>query len=377
MRFSQLLQIQPNLDLSQLQFRAQGASDLNLIVLFAVLIVLLIGIGVLIFFYMRKKYRMEEMNRLREETRIKLLTSEFHLNEKDMTYFKLVTGSSSPGRYIPLLEIKTEFEEAAEAFRTENPSHPILLQAPGLRQKLGYGFGNLRNKFNDTRMLPVGSRLQCQIAQASKDIVFLTNILGSTEHNIFIRPPHSGGKPVSIAKFPTLTLKISREGDAEYEITAKVIGETPNEMKAVILEHTQDIQRLMFRNAPRIDTAVDGKFYLVKQDQAEERSHNKFKIADSSYSFVGKIKDLSIGGALVVIELTELSPQVGDWVVFKIPEAQINEDLVGEVMRLTTLEGNNLQVHLRFTGIKELDRLKMNKFLQTLQSSDTQQAAGA
>ena len=40
--------------------------------------------------------------------------------------------------------------------------------------------------------------------------------------------------------------------------------------------------------------------------------------------------------------------------------------MVGEVVRLTPLEGNNLQVHLRFAGIKEINRLKMNRFLATL-----------
>lgn len=372
-----LLQIQPNLDLEKLRFRPESVSEVNLIIPFILLSVILVGAGILTYLYVRRKYRLEEVNRLREETRIRLMISEFNLSVEDIGFFQTVTGSQSPGRYLPLLEFKPQFEEAVGEFRRQQPNHPVLALAPILRQKLGYGFGNMRNAFNDTRMLPIGSRLQCQIAQATKDIVFLSNIVGSSEHQFFIRPPAAGGRPVSIARFPTITLKISREGDAEYEIVAKVAGETPNQMKAVILEHTNDIQKLLFRNAPRSQVALQGKFYLVKQQQAADRAHTRFKAADSQYSFLGNIKDLSIGGALVVIPVTEFKPEVADWVIFQIPEAQIYEDMVAAVVRMTPLDPGTVQLHLRFTGIKELNRLKMNKYLQSLGKPDPRQAAGA
>ena len=377
MQISYLLQIQPNLDLERLQFRPESVSEFNVIVPFILLGIIVIGAGLGTFFYFRHKFRLEEMNRLREETRIRLMISEFSLGTDDQQFLCDLTGSNSPGRHIPLLESKTDFERSVLAFRTENPKHPGLNLVSNLRQKLGYGFGNMRNKFEDTRMLPVGSRLQCQIARKTKDIMFLTNIVGTSEQHMFIRPPLSQGRPVSISRFPILTLKISREGDAEYEITAKVAGETPNEMKTVILEHSTDIQKLAFRNAPRVRVALDEKFYVVRQQFASEKGHSKFKVHDSQYSFNGNVKDLSIGGALVVLPFSKLNPVVGDWVVFRIPEAQIHDDMVGEVVRLTPLEDAMIQLHLRFSGVKEINRLKMNKYLQSLPTEDPQQAAGA
>lgn len=377
MQIGYLLQIQPNLDLGRLRFRPESASEFNLIFLFVLLGIIVIGAGVGIFFYIRHKFRLEEMNRLREETRIRLMIAEFSLGTDEQQFLCDLTGSESPGRHIPLLESRTDFERSVQAFRTENPQHPGLNLVANLRQKLGYGFGNMRNKFEDTRMLPVGSRLQCQIARKTKDVIFLTNIVGINEHHFFIRPPLSKGRPVSISRFPILTLKISREGDAEYEMTVKVAGETPNEMKTVILEHSTDIQKLAFRNAPRVRVALEEKFYVVRQQFASEKGHNKFKVHDSQYAFNGSVKDLSIGGALVVLPFNKLNPVVGDWVVFHIPEAQIQDDIVGEVVRLTPLEDSMVQLHLRFSGVKEINRLKMNKYLQSLPAEDPQQAAGA
>lgn len=377
MQISYLLQIQPNLDLDKLQFRPDEVSELILIVPFVFLGILVIGIGVGVYMYLRRMARVEEMNRLREETRVKLMISEFNLGADDQRFLVELTGSNSPGRHIPLLESRTDFEETVREFRNANPKHPSLIIVPTLRQKLGYGFGNMRNPLNDTRMLPVGSRLQCQIPRSDKDILFLTNIVGTNEHHFFIRPPMARGKPVSLAHVPMLTLKISREGDAEYEIIAKVAGETPNEMKAVILQHSNDIQKLAFRNAPRMEVALEEKFYVVRQEIAAERGHRKFKAQDSQYSFKGAVKDLSIGGALVITPATSNNPEVGDWVMFRLPEAQILDDMVGEVVRLTPLDDSKVQVHLRFSGIKEINRLKMNKFLQLLHTPDSQQAAGA
>ena len=187
----------------------------------------------------------------------------------------------------------------------------------------------------------------------------------------------STGKPVSVGHVSLIPFKISREGDAEYEITAKVAGETPNEMKAVILEHSSDIQKLAFRNAPRMEVALEEKFYVVRQEIADNRGHSKFKAQDSQYSFVGSIKDLSSGGARGLFPLAKQNPEVGDWVMFRLPEAQILQNMVGEGVRLTPLDDSKLQLHLRFTGIKEINRLKMNRYLEVLHAPGPQQAAGA
>ena len=366
---SYLLEIEIGFDLGKLKFQGDDFSLINQIVPFVLLGFLLAGVGFLVFYYMRHKVRLEELSRLREEARARLLITEFNLTEEQRDLFYIFKGTENPGAIIPLLESREAFEEAIAAFRQQNPKHPGLTQVANLRQRLGYGFGNLRLPFDDTKMLPAGSRLQAVIPGAKKDVTFLTNIVATAEGGFFIRPPRVKGKPVMLRKVPEMAIKISREDDAEYEFTVKVLGQSPDGLKTIILAHTREIQKMLFRNAPRTNVSLDTTFFVVRQEVAQEKSHSQFKVGDSQYSFLGNVRDLSIGGALAVVPTSDRNPSVGDWVVFKVPDAQIREDMVGEVVRLTPLSDDNLQVHLRFAGIKEINRLKMNRYLASLQEA--------
>ena len=98
MRISYLLQIKPNLDLNKLQFRADEVSDLVVIVPFVLLGIIVIGAAISLFFYLRRREAVEEINRIREETRVKLMISEFSLGLDEQQFLVELTGSNSPGR---------------------------------------------------------------------------------------------------------------------------------------------------------------------------------------------------------------------------------------------------------------------------------------
>ena len=362
-----------NLELSKFQFRSEGYSYATQWVLFGFLGIIILGVGIATYLYLRRRRQFEEMQEVREETRIKMLLSEFNLREEDKELFETFTESTSPGRYIPLLESKQIFEDTIKDFRTRFPNHPGLKQVGKLRQRLGYGFANPRNKFNDTRMLPTGTRLQCKVPRVTKDLNFLTNIVATTEDHFFVRPPTSKGKPLLLKGVPNMTFKVSREDDAEYEFIATISGQMEQGIRAIAVAHTTEVQKLMFRNAPRLDVDLETRFFIVKKEAAGSKTMMAFKAADSQYSFNGRIKDLSIGGSLLVTPSTKNNPEVGDMAVFQVHQAQIHEDLVAEVVRLTPLPDNFLQVHLRFQGIKEINRLKLNRFLEELERRTQQE----
>ncbi len=103
----------------------------------------------------------------------------------------------------------------------------------------------------------------------------------------------------------------------------------------------------------------------------DDQGNVTLKLYDNQDRRVTETKGLTVNTAPLdkqKILGTNIIPVVSDDLAdpFEIPEAQIKEDMVGEVVRLTPLEGNTLQVHLRFAGIKEINRLKMNRFLATL-----------
>ncbi|MBI4081229.1 MAG: PilZ domain-containing protein [Candidatus Lambdaproteobacteria bacterium] len=368
-----ILAVATELDLKYLQFQQSESAGLNQVVMFSVLGVVLLILGILFLLYLKRRLQASEYNKQREEARFRLFLTELGLNERDRELLETFSQSVDPVRNIPLIEVRKAFEEAVAAFRESFPEHAALRKAAYLRQKLGYGFNNRRNPFDDTRMLSAGLRVQCRLP-VKREITFLTSVVGVTERHMFIRPPTVKGKPVDLRRFHALTFRIAREDDAEYQFTAQVVGQS---QQAVAVEHTGEIQRLLFRNAARLQVHIDTQFFIVRHEVAAARSHSHFKADESQYALHGHVEDLSIGGALLIVPQGEQDPQEGDMVLFRLVEAQIRDDLVGTVVGTQQRADGTLQMHGEFVGMKELNRLKLSRFLQQLQSRPAPQAPPA
>ena len=185
------------------------------------------------------------------------------------------------------------------------------------------------------------------------------------------------GKAVDLTRFSELNFSVSRENDAEYEFDAKILGQTRHGAPAVAIEHTTAIRKLLYRAAPRSPVSIDGHFFVVKEEFASEKRHKAFKRNESQFSLPGHIVDLSLGGLRIMAVAPETRPAEGDIIVFQLPQARIKDDLVAEVLYTEAPTPNEFQMHLRFVGIKELDRLKLNKYLQMQRESEQEAEAQA
>lgn len=367
-----LLQIGTNLDLGTLKFAQEGGVNPLYVGVLGGLV--LIVAGVTVYLLVTRRMRLAEANRQREEARLRLLLSESNLTPKDREDLEVIRGSEEAPDLIPLVSLRSAFEAAVEEFREANPRHPVLKRVPSLRQRLGYGFGNLRNAFTSTRMLPAGTRVQCTIPEAKGAPQFVTTVLGTNETGFFIRPPTTRGKPVDLSRFKTLHFKVSRESDAEYEFTSRLLGQSQQAMRAIAVSHSTDIRKLLYRAAPRVDVEIDAKFFVIKEEVAQERRHRAFKQHEAQYSLPGKILDISLGGSRIRLENPQLKPAEGDLIVFQLPQAQVKEDLVSEILDIAEIKPGVVQIHLRFVGMKELNRLKLSKFIQIQQEAEAEEA---
>ncbi|HKI98080.1 MAG TPA: PilZ domain-containing protein [bacterium] len=358
-----------NLDLSALRFRASGAAAMNGVIGAALLVAVIIAAGIGAFFYLRSKRRAAELAEQREEARLKLMVSELNLGRSEIALLQTLLGGGDTADLLELMETRDTFEEAVSRFREANPSHPILKRISQLRQHLEYGFSNVRNPFVDTRMLAPGTRVRCRIRLPKRDVSFLTTVLGINENQFIIRPPTAKGKPVSLGGLRELEFRVSREHDAEYEFTCPIEGQLPTGTKPVMCGHTRGISRLLFRNADRIEVDIPTEFFVIRQEFASERTAGALRALDSQYRFDGAIRDVSIGGALVVANGHHEKVHEGDMIVFRLPAAQIKDDLVAQVVGLFQRDDGNTQVHLQYLGLKELNRLKLGKFLVGLKQS--------
>jgi PilZ domain len=365
-----------NIDLSALKFRGDEGMALNGILGAAFLLVVIVAAGIFAFFYMRRRRWAEEVAEQREEARLKLMVSELNLGRTEVQLLQTLTGGGDTADLLELLETRDKFEAAVQSFRDAHPADPALRRMAQLRQRLEYGFDNVRNPFVDTRMLAPGTRLRCRIKTAKREVSFLTTLMGVNERQFIIRPPTAKGKPVSIGGLRELQFRVSREHDAEYEFDCPVEGQLPTGTRAIICGHTRTISRLLFRNADRIDVEIPTEFYVIRQEFTNERTASHLRALDSQYRIDGVIRDISIGGALVVSQGKEERVHEGDMIVFKLPAAQIKDDVVGQCMGLFPRDDDTTQIHLQFMGLRELNRLKLGKFLVSLKKEGAAYSSG-
>jgi hypothetical protein len=330
------------------------------------------GLIFAVYYYITRRARLREQALQREEARLRLMLSEAGLGDSQREMLEHLAGSALPQDIQPLLGLRTAFEAAAERFREESPDDPLVKRIPELRQRLGYGIGNLRNPFVSTRMLAPGMRLQCTIPGAKRSATFVTAILGVGERALFVRPPTAKGNPVDLTRFEHLTFKLARERDAQYEFECRVLAQAQSGIRPVALEHSNSIRKLLFRHAPRIPVTLDVHFFVVKQEVAAEHKHRTFKRHESQYSLLGRVLDLSQGGLRLTAELPGQKPVEGDIVVFQLPQANIKDDLVAEVIDVVAPTPDTIQLHMQFIGTKEINRLKLSKFLQDEQERQGQ-----
>jgi c-di-GMP-binding flagellar brake protein YcgR/HAMP domain-containing protein len=313
--------------------------------------------------YVRSRILANQRARERARHRLNAVVEELGISRDDLTVISALTSETDIMAQVAALESRATFEGAVRAFRERQPDDPLLRRVNPLRQRLGFGFNNVRNPVTDTRLLPVGIKLQCRIPLPNRSVAFLTVLLGTNENQMAVRPPKAKGKPVDLTRFPSLTFRVSRENDAEYEFVCPVVGQSRSGLFAVALAHTNDIHRMLFRNAVRVPIDFPGQFYVVRQDAIEEKSRAALRPQDSQYVLRVQLKDLSIGGALAWVAKPAQAPATGDMVVFRLPEAQVQSDLVEQVVRKSDSPEGKIQLHLQFAGLKELDRLKLNRFI--------------
>ncbi|MCH8841864.1 MAG: flagellar brake domain-containing protein [SAR324 cluster bacterium] len=357
------LDIAINLDLGALKFQQEGSSGNP--VFLGIFVALLLAIAVVSgYLYYTRRKRLRKKALLREHARLRLLLSEANLGQAEKELLETLVESEDPTEVVPLLSMRTLFETKVGNFCSKHPDHPAVKRVPKLRQRLGYGFSNPRNPFTSTRMLAPGMKMQCVITHPKRSVRYVTTLLGLGEETFFIRPPTAKGKPVSLSAFPSLNFKVSRENDAEYEFSAKLLGQTGDGIKAVRMEHTSSIHKLLYRDAPRIPVDLPLQFFVIKQEIAAEKRHRVFRRDESQYSMDGRTRDVSLSGLSIIAEQGDHKPVEGDLIVFRLPEAQIKDDLVAEIIDVVALSPKSTQIHLRLSGLKELNRLKLSKFLQ-------------
>ncbi|MBF0279808.1 MAG: PilZ domain-containing protein [SAR324 cluster bacterium] len=291
----------------------------------------------------------------------------------------LADGATHPDDILPLVESVEDFEEKVENFKKkeEKPDSKVLKSIYNLRHKLGFDVLNKRINFITTQMLTGGIKLECRIPHPNKNILFVSPILNVSESGILLKPPTIRKKPVKLKQYPYLICRIRREDEADYEFRLPILNQIFGKPNAVVLGHSNEIKKLFIREFDRVNVDIFTTFYVLTEEKLNELGAGiSATKSDMSLSSVnGNIVDMSVGGIRATIEnlpkkvgddgnLQVIEP--GDIFIFHLQGANLREDLKARILKINTSDKTH-EVHLQFFRTRELERLKIKKFVYRME----------
>lgn len=341
--------------------------------------------ALVLFFTIRYKKHQDtlKIRKVKDEKahlRLDVMLSKLNVIPLERKLLETLAGDvTHPDDILPLVESIEEFEEKVENFKKkeDKPDAKVLKSIYNLRHKLGFDILNKRVSFISTQMLTGGIKLECKIPHSKKDILFVSSILNVSENNILLKPPTIRKKPVNLKQYPHLVCRIRREDEADYEFQLPILKQIFGKPNAIVLGHTKDIKKLFIREFERVSVDIFTTFYALTEEKlnALGRRVSATKSDMPLSSVNGNINDISVGGMRATIENLpkkvndEGQLQViesGDIFIFHLQGANLREDLKARVLSISSVEEKH-QVHLQFYRTRELERLKIKKFIYRME----------
>jgi hypothetical protein len=276
---------------------------------------------------------------------------------------KLIISLSNAANTVPesLITDNEQFEKAVNKVFRIAPTDPILSQVSGLREDLGYIFYNRRIPFITTKMLVTGQKLRVGVNYQGKSHSYVSTILNSSEADFWVKPPTVKGKAVNLSKFKKLEFRIFRKSDGEFRFICKLKSQINSPVNAIVMEHTDKIKKLPKREDDRYRVQFKRKFYFITSVDGLKSIGDE----PSNISCIGLVDDMSIGGMKFIVDELPESAVVGTTVVFKLKEANIKQEIQGNIIRLNQSSDEKTDVHVQFYDMSELNRLYLQKFIAT------------
>lgn len=322
------------------------------------------GLGIFFLMQRKKKEAAAQIQKVATEKahlRLDIVLSKLNVLPPERKLLEEIANATHPDDLLPMVESVEEFEQKVVEFKKEKRESKVLKAIYHLRHKLGYDFHNKRASFITTQMLAGGLKLECQIPHEKKEILFVSPILTVSESGILLKPPTIKKKPVNLKKYPHLTCRIRREEEADYEFQLPIINQIFGKPNAIILGHTDDIKKMYIREAERIQVDIFTTFSVMSEEQLSAAS-GAAKTDMVVEAVNGKIVDISVGGLKAVLEEKPAKLDLGDLMIFHLQGANLRDDLKGRVLGINQLE-KGISVHMQFFRSRELERMKIKKFV--------------
>lgn len=344
----------PNTNVKIFQLKKFDQSDLNLMIGMGVIIALFILFSIFHNWLKSKQLRQsqKEYQKRKEETRLQQL-------DISAGSLKIIQEMATLTRknWEDLLSSNHYFEVAVNSLQKKTPKSPLLAQIPSLRDELGFIFFNRRVPFITSKMIQPGQKVRVGVTVKGKEHSYVATILNTSESELWVKPPTVKGKTVNLSQFKKLDFSVFRKNDGEYRFSCKLKTQITTPVHAVITQHVNKIKKLQTREYERYALRFKRKFFFITNtddEGAQEGARGEPKI--------GTVVDISLGGMKIYMDELPENAEVGTPVVFFLKEAKIQKEIQTRIVRLGR-EEDYISVHVQFSGLTELSRLHLQKFI--------------
>ena len=354
------------IDPSFLELKGTASSSNTILFVIIGIIVGLIVFGYIYRWFQNKRFTISGQNYLKRKA-VEKPDTQIDISEGAS---KLIIALANAANTVPesLIASNQFFEKAVDKVIKIAPTDPILNQVPWLREDLGYVFYNRRVPFISSKMLQPGQKIRVGVNFKGKSHYYVSTLLNSTEMEFWVKPPTVKGKTINMSKFKNLEFRVFRKSDGEFRFICKLLSQIDTPAHAIVLSHTNSINRLPKREDTRYELTFKRKIYFITSiDELKKKS-----LESSAVSATGIVEDISIGGMKFHVKKQPANVVVGTTVVFRLEEAKIKQEIHGNIIRINQVKEDQINFHIQFYDMSELHRLYLQKFIASKNAKQIQ-----
>ncbi len=327
------------------------------------------------FFWVRKYLKREkerETIHLREDYKekeqftLETIISNLKLTSQELHLLEQLAGSADFAKIYTLIESPIRFEAKVELLKKAQESERLLSRIYDLRHKLEFHYNNTKVPFICTQMLFQHAKLECSLQVGHKEILFISPIIMITEKHLYIKPPTSKGEPVNLSRFSYLSCKI-RRADGIYAFRLPIVKQITRGQNHLVLGHTNEIRQIVERESERFSVQLQTSLFLLSDHQIGLSTKELQQLREEVPlpMLHGAITDVSLGG--LNFQTDEALEEFGEKgvVLVAVPGVNIRDELQARILTIGESRGVK-NLHLQFVHLRDIERLKLNKFLLRL-----------
>ena len=174
-----------------------------------------------------------------------------HLNCRDNVAFSLKMRGVE----------KHERQKVAEEYlELENNSAEAQKALSQTRKLLNVSLNNSNIPFTNSKLLPIGQALQCQVQLGERMLKFDSIVLAQSESKLLIKTPQLGEGPVEIKDAAEISCQIERHKDGIYEFRLPFLAQKQGKQNVLVMQHSSDIKLISKANIDK-DT-LEEEWYM-------------------------------------------------------------------------------------------------------------------